>query len=117
MPNLTNKQTLDLILRNSNELKKEQFDFAAKVSAFMNKQNDFNSAQTTFNNEIKIHLESNPKTHQKGLVEQVHDNTEDINILKIDKKVTAGKISVAGLIFTAIGATVLKALGLIKFIF
>jgi hypothetical protein len=65
---------------------------------------------------ILFYLESDPHTNQKGLVEQVEINTVDIRDIKEDKKITAGKITVAGVIFGAIGTILLKVFGLIKLV-
>ncbi len=65
---------------------------------------------------ILFYLESDPATNQKGLVEQVSDNTHDINELRTHNKVTTGKIVVTGTILGIIGGIALKLLGLIKFV-
>ena len=65
---------------------------------------------------IKGILENNDKTGQLGIVQQQALNTKDIEVLKTDKKITAGKVGVAGLIFGTVGAILLKLLGVIKFV-
>ena len=65
---------------------------------------------------IKSILENNDKTGQLGVVQQQVVNTKDISVLKTDKKITAGKVGVAGLIFGTVGAILLKLLGVIKFV-
>lgn len=92
------------------KLSESNFNLSLKVSNLLNKQEQ----EGIYFRGI---LEGNPNTHQKGLFEQVQDNVQDISTLKVDKKVTAGKIGVAGAIFTVIGTFVLKLMGVIKFIF
>lgn len=104
----TQKQLLELIHAQTQTNAQNQLDFAGKVSAFMNEQESTNQ-------KLRSYLESDKSTNQKGIVEQVHDNTVAIEGFKTDKKVTAGKITMAGLIFTFIGGIVLKILGFIKF--
>ena len=95
MESKTNKELLEIILHQTKENAKNQLNFAGKVSSFMNNQNIFNS-------EIKGYLESNSKTNQKGLVEQVKVNTYDINQIQTEKKVDKAKIGVIGVIIGAI---------------
>tara|TARA_R110000737_G_C14536487_1_gene478201 strand:+ start:441 stop:770 length:330 start_codon:yes stop_codon:yes gene_type:complete len=105
----TNKKVLSLILDRVNGLAKEQLNLASQMSASMNKQDAINV-------ELRSYLESNSKTNQKGLVEQVYEIKEELSVLKTDKKINAGKIGIATAIFTVVGTLVLKLLGLIKFI-
>ena len=65
---------------------------------------------------ILFHIESDSKTGHVGIAEQTQLNTKDISVLKTDKKITAGKVGVAGLIFGTVGAILLKLLGVIKFV-
>tara|TARA_R100000541_G_C1844188_1_gene76449 strand:+ start:44 stop:358 length:315 start_codon:yes stop_codon:yes gene_type:complete len=95
MSNQTNKELLELVLIQTKENAKNQLNFAGKVSTFMNEQNLFNA-------EIKGYLESNDRTNQKGLVEQVKVNTYEINEIKTEKKVDKAKIGVIGVIVGAI---------------
>jgi|TARA_R110000796_G_scaffold97429_2_gene204415 hypothetical protein len=80
MKDLTNKELLEIILEQGKSNAKEQLDFACKVSIFMNDQ-------LSFNTEIKSYLENNTKTNQRGLVEQVKFNSNDIAKIHTDKKV------------------------------
>lgn len=91
----TNKELLQMVLHQTKENAKNQLTFAGKVSAFMNEQ-------TLINAEIKGYLESNDKTNQKGLVEQVKVNTLDINELQTEKKIDKAKIGVIGVIIGAV---------------
>lgn len=95
MPNKTNTELLEIILKQSKDNARNQLDFASKVSIFMNEQNLVNA-------EIKGYLESNERTKQKGLVEQVKENTNDIYIIKTDKKVDKAKVSLIGAIIGAL---------------
>lgn len=91
----TRTQKLDVLLEQSRKSAEEQLDFAAKVSVFMNNQEVFNA-------EIRGFIESNPKTNQKGLVEQVKVNTDDISLINTEKKVDKAKIGVIGIIIGAV---------------
>lgn len=104
MPEKTNTELLEIILRQSKDNAKNQLEFASKVSIFMNEQNLFNA-------EFRGYLESNERTNQKGLVEQVKENTIDINTIKTDKKVDKAKVSLLG----AITGALLTLLGKIFF--
>jgi len=102
MSNQTNKELLELVLLQTKENAKNQLNFAGEVSTFMNEQRGVNQNQNIFNAEIKGYLESNSKTNQKGLVEQVKVNTYEINEIKTEKKVDKAKIGVIGVIVGAI---------------
>ena len=65
---------------------------------------------------ILFYLESDKSTGHIGIAEQTQINTRDIHEIKTDKKITAGKIGVAGLILGAIGTVLLKILGIIKLV-
>lgn len=95
MPNQTNKELLEVILQQTRANAETQLNFAGKVSAFMNEQNLFNA-------EMRGHLESNARTNQKGLVEQVKVNTYEINEIKTEKKIDKAKIGVIGVIIGAV---------------
>lgn len=112
----TNKELLTLLVSQTKDLNvkvdklaKDHFTMSLKFSDYINSQDKENIY-------FKNILEGNKNTNTKGVAEQVHNNSQDINLLKIDKKVTAGKIGVAGLIFTVIGGILLKVLGVIKFL-
>lgn len=111
----TNKELLKLLLDRTNDvnlkvdkLAKDHFEMSLKFSTYINTQDKENTY-------FKALLEGNDRTHQKGIVERVEVAENDIAVIKIDKKVTAGKIGVAGLIFTAVGTIILKLLGVVKF--
>lgn len=95
MSSQTNKELLEIILQQTKENAENQLTFAGKVSKFMNDQN-------VFNTEVRGYLESNSKTNQKGLVEQVKVNTYEINEIKTEKKVDKAKIGIIGVIIGAI---------------
>lgn len=103
MPNKTNTELLEIILEQSREHAKMHLDFASKVSIFMNKQDLFNA-------EIRGHLESNSRTNQKGLVEQVTENTSDIQDIKTEKKVEKAKQTLLGVIVGSVLAFLGKLL-------
>jgi hypothetical protein len=103
MESRTNKELLEIILNQTKENAKNQLDFSCRVSSFMNKQNLFNA-------EIKGYLESNSKTNQKGIIEQVSANTQDIHNIKTEKKIEKRTIAV---ISTAIGSAITYASKLI----
>ena len=112
----TNKELLKTLLSRTNdvnkkvdELSRNHFEMSLKFSNYIN-------AQDKENTYFKALLEGNDKTHQKGIVERVEVTESDIAVIKIDRKVTAGKIGIAGLIFTAVGTIILKLLGVVKFI-
>ena len=112
----TTKELLKVLVKRSEELNtkvdklaKEHFEMSLKFSSYINSQDKENIY-------FKSILEGNQKTNQKGLVERVNINESDIVDIKTDRKITAGKIGVAGLIFTAIGGVILKLLGVIKII-
>ena len=93
--NTTKREKLDVLIEQAKQNAENQLDFAGKVSVFMNKQDIFNS-------EIRGFIESNPKTNQKGLVEQVKLNVDDIATIKTEKKVDKAKIGVVGVIIGAV---------------
>ena len=102
----TNKELLQEVLRQTKSNAIEQANFAGRVSTFMNEQRDFNSTQVLFNTEVKGYLESNSKTNQKGLVEQVEVNTGEIKGIKTnietEKKVEKAKQTIIGIVVGAI---------------
>ena len=101
MKELTNKELLEIILEQGKKNATEQFDFACKVSIFMNDQ-------LAFNTEIKSYLENNTKTNQRGLVEQVKFNTSDIIEMKNEKKIQRAKDGFIGGIVASLLAGIIK---------
>jgi hypothetical protein len=87
MKELTNKELLEIIIAQTKEYAKNQATFAGQVSTFMNEQRGFNNNQLLLNAEIKGYFESNPKTNQKGVIEQTQINTSEIAKFNTDKKV------------------------------
>lgn len=96
MEKQSNKELLEIILNQTKENAIQQLNFAGKVSTFMNEQNLFNS-------EIRGYLESNHRTNQKGIIEQVGVNTQDIHNIKTEKKVEKRTIAV---ISTTLGSVI-----------
>ena len=80
MSDLTNKQLLNEIIKEQRLQAQKQLQLAADFSNYMNK------TDLKFN-EILSLLESNDKTKQKGVIEQVSLNTDDISKIKTDKKI------------------------------
>lgn len=78
--NLTNKELLQMVLQQTKTNAENQLTFAGKVSTFINEQQLFNS-------EVRGFLESNDKTKQKGIIEQVAINTQDIHDIQTDRKI------------------------------
>lgn len=99
----TNKELLEIILNQTKENAKNQLNFAGKVSAFMNEQYLFNA-------DVRSHLESNSKTNQKGLVEQVYINTKDIESIITDKKIERKIWGISGAALGTLGGWVAKFL-------
>mgnify|MGYP006409851257 FL=1 len=64
----------------------------------MNEQRDFNALQIRLNDKFEGYFESNPKTNQKGLIEQTELNVKDINTLKNQYKIVMGVSMVLGFI-------------------
>lgn len=95
MDQVSKREKLDVLIEQSKKQALKQYEFAAKVSNFMNDQ-------AIFNQEIRGFIESNPRTNQKGLVEQVKVNTDDIALINTEKKVDKAKIGVIGIIIGAI---------------
>jgi hypothetical protein len=87
MKDLTNKELLEIILEQTKENSKENANFAGRVSAHMNEQRDFNMLQIRLNDKFEGYFESNPKTNQKGSIEQIQINKFDIAKIHTDKKV------------------------------
>ena len=87
MKDPTNKELLEIILEQTNNNAVENANFAGRVSTFMNEQRDFNALQVRLNDKFEGYFESNPKTNQKGFIEQTQLNTSDISKLHTDKKV------------------------------
>ena len=96
MEGKTNKELLEIILQQTKDNARNQLNFSGKVSTFMNKQEIFNA-------EIRGYLESNGKTNQKGIIEQVGSNTQDIHDIKTERKVEKRTIA---FISTAIGSVI-----------
>ena len=63
---------------------------------------------------ILWYFESDPTTKRKGLFEQQEINTRDISEMKTNERIRTGKISIISVIFGAIGAIILKLLGVLK---
>ena len=110
MPNQTNNELLKIILAQSQQNAKNQLAFASEVSIFMNDQKKVNSDQYLVNSEIKSYLESNSKTNQKGLVEQVKENTGEIRVIKTEKKIEKAKQTLLGVIVGSVLAFLGKLL-------
>jgi hypothetical protein len=110
MKRLTNKELLESIIYQTKEHAKNQANFAGQVSAFMNEQRDFNNSQILLNAEIKGYFESNPRTNQKGVIEQQQVNTSDISEIKTGLKVNHAKKTLIGVCIGAILTFLAKAL-------
>ena len=80
MSDLTNKQLLNEIIKEQRLQAQKQLQLAADFSTYMNK------TDLKFNEILNL-LESNDKTKQKGVIEQVSLNTTDISKIKTDKKI------------------------------
>ena len=102
MPNTTNKELLQLLVAQTADNAKKQFTFSLEVSTFMNEQRDFNTKQLNINSEIKGFLESNNKTNQKGIIEQVDINKNSIHEIITEKKVEKNTIYAVGAVLTII---------------
>jgi hypothetical protein len=76
----TNNQFLQEILTEQKEQAVKQLQLASDFSAYVNK------TDIKFNEILNL-LESNDKTKQKGVIEQVSLNTKDISSMKTDKKI------------------------------
>jgi hypothetical protein len=98
MKDPTNKELLEIILVQTKESAKKQFEFSCEMSTFANEQRDFNNNQILLNSQIKGYFESNDKTKQKGLIEQQQLNVKDINSLKNQYKIVMGVSMVLGFI-------------------
>ena len=96
MKDPTNKELLEIILLQTKESAKKQFDFSCEMSIFANEQRDFNNAQILLNAEIKGYFESNPRTNQKGVIEQQQINTWDISDIKTGLKINHAKKTLIG---------------------
>ena len=110
MKELTNKELLEIIIAQTKEHAKNQVTFAGQVSTFMNEQRGFNNNQLLLNAEIKGYFESNPKTNQKGVIEQTQINTSDIYDLKTVLKVSQAKKTLIGIVIGSVLTFVAKVL-------
>lgn len=97
----TNKEYLEIILEQTKLNAQNQLTFAGQVSKFMNEQANINT-------EIKSYLENNVKTNQRGIVEQVKVNTNDIIEMKNEKKIQRAKDGFLGGIVASAIAGILK---------
>ena len=80
MSDLTNKQLLNEIIKEQKIQAIKQLQLASDFSTYINK------TELKFNEILNL-LESNDKTKQKGVIEQVSLNTIDISKIKTDKKI------------------------------
>jgi|TARA_R110000796_G_scaffold2284_3_gene9098 hypothetical protein len=96
MKDPTNKELLEIILLQTKENAEKQASFAGQVSSFMNEQRGFNNNQILLNAEIKGFFESNPRTNQKGIIEQTQINTKDISDIKTGMSVNHAKKTLIG---------------------
>jgi hypothetical protein len=110
MRELTNKELLEIIIAQTKEQAKTQATFAGQVSAFMNEQRGCNNAQILLNAEIKGYFESNPRTNQKGVIEQTQINTSDIYDLKTVLKVSQAKKTLIGIAIGSVLTFIAKVL-------
>ena len=110
MEHPTNKELLGIILSQTKESAEKQANFAGQVSTFMNEQRGFNSSQILLNAEIKGYFESNPRTNQKGVVEQQQINTKDISEIKTGLKVNHAKKTLIGVALGAVLTFLAKVL-------
>lgn len=92
---------IDTLTESNKKIAKDQFQLSCDFSTYINK-NDLRYS------EILGYLESNEKTNQKGLVEQVKVNTNDINTIKVDRKIDKTKVGVIGGIVGTIAAFIAK---------
>lgn len=97
----TQKQLQEQYIKNQEEILRHIGNLTGEFSVM---KNDIDRALS--------YLENNDKTNQKGIVEQVEINANDIQEIKTDRKVTKGKIAMTIIIFTSIGTAVSWILGI-----
>jgi len=98
---MTQKDLILEIRQEQKRMAKEQLNLAASLSSFLNKQE-------LFNQRISDILENDEKTDKKGLVYEVESNSNRIDEIEINSKVTAGKIAISVTILTFIGSAIWK---------
>lgn len=98
---MTQKDLILEIRQEQKRMAKEQLNLAASLSSFLNKQE-------LFNQRISDILENDEKTDKKGLVYEVEYNSNRIDEIEINSKVTAGKIAISVTILTFIGSAIWK---------
>ena len=102
---MTQKDLILEIRQEQKRMAKEQLNLAASLSSFLNKQE-------LFNQRISDILENDEKTDKKGLVYEVEYNSNRIDEIEINSKVTAGKIAISVTILTFIGSAIWKLINI-----
>lgn len=91
---------LDALTESNKKIAKEQFQLSCDFSAYINKQE-------LKNTEILGYLESNSKTNQKGAIEQIKENKDNIEVLTTKNQIKNAErailVTVGGLLSTVIG--------------
>ena len=110
----TNKELLQLIVEQQKDMAKKQYDFAAEVSTFINKQTQINDEQVKLNSKFVNYLENDNSTNQVGVVQRAIDNEKRIDRLETNQKITAGKISILIAAATIVGTITFKVFEVFK---
>ena len=74
------------IIEGQKSLSKHMANMSGEISSIKNNSEKFEQ-------EMRSYLESNPRTNQKGAMESISENTEDIKILKTDVSAVKDKVA------------------------
>ena len=103
---MTQKEQLIEIKSDLRVMAEKNLQLAADLSTFMNKQD-------LFNQRILDIVETNPLTKKTGIVEDVNNLKYEVELMKTQGKVTAGKISIGVFIISLIGGLAYKVINLL----
>lgn len=112
--NLTNKDLLNIIVKQQQEMARKQLDFAAEVSSFINKQTLINEEQVKLNSKFANYLENDISTNQIGIVQRSIENTRRLDELEKKNDISAGKLTVLMSVSAVIGSIVWKVVDFVN---
>ena len=104
MPKETTRALMEEILSLQKKRAINDFQMSADISILMNKQEDSSREQNLFNQKIASLLFNDSDTNREGYIANQDDLSKRVKDLETKNKITAGKIAISVVIFSAIGS-------------
>jgi hypothetical protein len=104
MPKVPTRELMEEILSLQKKRVINDLQIAADISVLMNKQADQAREQNLFNQKISSVLFNDSDTNRDGYIAKQDELEGKVKDLETKNKITAGKIAVSVMIFSAVGS-------------